>query len=140
MSPTKDTHKGLSDEEKAAMKDRMQELKAGKTNTVEAVLAKIAEMPEPDQTMAKRLHTIITTNAPDLSPKLWYGMPAYAKAGKVVVFFQNPARWDSRYMTVSFNDTAKLDDGAMWPVSFALMKLTAAEEARISALVKKAVS
>jgi uncharacterized protein YdhG (YjbR/CyaY superfamily) len=104
------------------------------------VLAKIAEMPEPDRAMAERLHAIIKASAPALSPKTWYGMPAYAKDGKVVCFFQAAQKFKSRYATFGFNDTANLDDGAMWPVAFALTELTAADEARIAALVKKAVS
>jgi uncharacterized protein YdhG (YjbR/CyaY superfamily) len=104
------------------------------------VLAKIAEMPKPDRAMAERLHALIKASAPDLSPKTWYGMPAYAKDGKVVCFFQSAAKFKSRYATLGFSDDANLDDGAMWPTSFALKELTAAEEARIAALVKKAVS
>ena len=104
------------------------------------MLAKIAEMPEPDRAMAERLHAIIKASAPDLSPKLWYGMPAYAKDGKVVCFFQSAQKFNTRYATLGFNDAANLDDGAMWPTAFALKELTAAEEARIGALVKKAVS
>jgi uncharacterized protein YdhG (YjbR/CyaY superfamily) len=140
MTTTTKTSWGLSEEEKAAMRDRMQELKAGKTNTETAVLAKIAEMPEPDRAMATQLHQLITSSAPDLAPKLWYGMPAYAKDGKVVCYFQTAARFKARYATLGFNDTANLDEGAMWPTSFALKELTAAEEAKIVALVKKAVS
>jgi uncharacterized protein YdhG (YjbR/CyaY superfamily) len=138
--------KGFTDEERAAMKERAQELKAeGRRSKSRAageseVLAKIAEMPEPDRGMAERLHALITASAPALSPKTWYGMPAYAKDGKVVCFFQSAAKFKSRYATLGFNDTASLDDGAMWPTSFALKDLTAAEEARIGALVKKAVS
>jgi uncharacterized protein YdhG (YjbR/CyaY superfamily) len=104
------------------------------------VLAKIAEMPEPERAMAKRLHEIIKASAPALSPKTWYGMPAYAKDGKIVCFFQSAQKFNSRYATFGFNDTANLDEGAMWPTSFALKELTATEEARIAALVKKAVS
>ena len=104
------------------------------------MLAKIAEMPEPDRTMAERLHAIVKDNAPDLSPKTWYGMPAYAKDGKVVCFFQSADKFKARYATFGFNDAANLDEGAMWPTSFALKELTAAEEARIGELVKKAVS
>ena len=138
--------KGFTDEERAAMKERAQELKAegrrskSKADGESDVLAKIAEMPEPDRGMAERLHALITASAPALSPKTWYGMPAYAKDGKVVCFFQSAAKFKSRYATLGFNDTASLDDGAMWPTSFALKELTAAEEARIGALVKKAVS
>ncbi|PZR61827.1 MAG: hypothetical protein DLM71_07870 [Chloroflexi bacterium] len=128
------------------MKERAKELKAeGRANKNKAdgesdVLAKIAEMPEPDRAIAKRLHAIIKTSAPTLSPKTWYGMPAYARDGKVVCFFTSADKFKSRYATLGFNDDANLDDGAMWPTSFALKKLTAAEEARIAALVKKAVS
>ena len=138
---------GFTDEERAAMKERAQELKAearGKSDRAKgesAVLAKIAEMPEPDRAMAERLHVIITTIAPDLSPKTWYGMPAYAnKDGKVVCFFQGAGKFDSRYATLGFNDTANLDDGAMWPTAFALKELTADVEEEIAALVRKAVS
>jgi len=139
--------KGFTDEERAAMKERAQEMKAAarrgpradKADGESAVLAKIAEMPEPDRAMAKRLHAIIKANAPALSPKTWYGMPAYAKDGKVVCFFQSAHKFKSRYATFGFNDTANLDEGAMWPTSFALTELTAAEEAKIRALVKKAV-
>jgi uncharacterized protein YdhG (YjbR/CyaY superfamily) len=142
------TSKGFTDEERAAMKERAQELKAAarrgpradKADGESAVLAKIAEMPEPDRAMAKRLHAIITASAPALSPKTWYGMPAYAKDGKVVCFFQSAHKFKSRYATFGFNDTANLDEGAMWPTSFALKELTAAEEAKIGKLVKKAVS
>jgi hypothetical protein len=139
---------GFSDEERAAIKARAKELKAdarrgpraGKADGERAVLAKIAEMPEPDRAMGERLHAIIKASAPALSPKLWYGMPAYAKDGKVVCFFQGAYKFKSRYATFGFDDSANLDDGAMWPTSFALTKLTAADEARIGALVKKAVS
>jgi uncharacterized protein YdhG (YjbR/CyaY superfamily) len=138
--------KGFTAEERAAMKERAQELKAarrrgaGKANGESDVLAKIAEMPKPDRAMAKRLHAIVKASAPDLSPRTWYGMPAYAKDGKVVCFFQSAHKFKSRYATFGFNDTANLDDGAMWPTSFALKELTAATEKRIAALVKKAVS
>jgi hypothetical protein len=130
--------KGFTDEERAAMKERAQELK--KAEGESAVLAKIAEMSEPDRTMGGRLHAIIKASAPVLSPKTWYGMPAYAKDGKVVCFFQSAQKFNSRYATLGFSDKANLDEGAMWPTSFALKELTAAEEARIGALVKKAVS
>jgi uncharacterized protein YdhG (YjbR/CyaY superfamily) len=136
---TRKTSKGFTDEERAAMKERARELKAeaGESD----VLAKIAEMPEPDRAMAKRIHTIIKASAPALSPKTWYGMPAYAnKDGKIVCFFQSAEKFKSRYATLGFDDSANLDEGAMWPTSFALKKLTAKEEARIGALVKKAVS
>jgi uncharacterized protein YdhG (YjbR/CyaY superfamily) len=144
---TGNTSKRFTDEERAAMKERAQELKAearrgGRANKADGestVLAKIAEMPEPDRAMAKRLHAIIRSSAPVLSPKTWYGMPAYAKDGKVVCFFQSAHKFNSRYATFGFNDDAKLDDGAMWPTSFALKELNAAEEAQISALVKRAV-
>lgn len=136
----------FTDEEKAAMKERIKELKAearaskNKEEAESAVLEKIAEMPEPDRSMAQRIHAIIKANAPELTPKLWYGMPAYARDGKVVCFFQSAAKFNARYATLGFDDTANLDDGAMWPISFALKELTAVEEAKISALVKKAVS
>jgi hypothetical protein len=150
MSPKTDTKKsgeGFSDEEKAAMKERAKELKAearaGKDRAEgeKAILAAINAMIEPDHSMAKRLHEIITATAPMLFPKTWYGMPAYANAdGKVVCFFQSAQKFGARYATLGFNDTASLDEGAMWPTAFALKELTAAEEAKISALVKKAVS
>jgi uncharacterized protein YdhG (YjbR/CyaY superfamily) len=159
MSPKKDTQKsakstiasgqkfkGFTHEERAAMKERARELKAAtratkdKTDGEADVLAKIAEMQGPDRAMAKRLHAIIKASAPVLSPKTWYGMPAYAKEGKVVCFFQSAQKFKSRYATFGFSDEAHLDEGAMWPTSFALKELTAAEEARISQLVKKAVS
>jgi uncharacterized protein YdhG (YjbR/CyaY superfamily) len=132
--------KGFTDEERAAMKQRAKELKADKADAESAVLAKIAEMPQPDRALGERLHAIIKASAPALSPKLWYGMPAYAKDGKVVCFFQSAEKFKSRYATFGFNDTANLDEGAMWPTAFALTELTAADEARIGALVKKAVS
>ena len=136
------TTKRFTDEERGAMKDRLQELKAEakKADAEEAVLAKIAEMTEPDRTMAERLHALITASAPVLSPKLWYGMPAYAKDGKIVCFFQPAKKFNSRYATFGFDEKANLDEGAMWPTSFALKELTPAGEARIGALVKKAVS
>jgi uncharacterized protein YdhG (YjbR/CyaY superfamily) len=133
-----DKSKGFTDEERAAMKERAQELKAEARES--DVLAKIAEMSEPDRTMGERLHAIIKASAPALSPKTWYGMPAYAKDGKVVCFFQSAQKFNSRYATLGFSDKANLDEGAMWPTSFALKELTGAEEARIGALVKKAVS
>jgi uncharacterized protein YdhG (YjbR/CyaY superfamily) len=138
--------KGFTDDERAAMKERAKELKAearankNKAEGESDVLAKIAEMAEPERAMAKRLHEIITTNAPILSPRLWYGMPAYTKDGKVVCFFQSAQKFNTRYATLGFNDTANIDEGAMWPTAFALKELTATEEARISALVKRAVS
>ena len=134
------TSKGFTDEERAAMKERVQELKAEKADGESAVLAKLAAMPEPDRTMGKRLHAVIKASAPALSPTLWYGMPAYAKDGKVVCFFQSAQKFKTRYATLGFSDKANLDDGALWPTAFALKGLTAAEEARIGALVKKAVS
>jgi uncharacterized protein YdhG (YjbR/CyaY superfamily) len=161
MSPKKETQKsakrttatkkkpeGFTDDERAAMKERAQELKAEARRGPRAdqadgeseVLAKIAEMAEPDRAMATRLHAIIKTSAPALSPKTWYGMPAYAKDGKVVCFFQSAQKFKSRYATFGFSDQANLDEGAMWPTAFALKELTAAAEARIGALVKKAVS
>ncbi len=142
-STTRKSAKGFSAEEKAAMKERIKEEKAEREGKAAEsdVLAKIAEMPEPDRAMAKRLHAIITASAPALSPKTWYGMPAYAnKDGKIVCFFTAASKFNSRYATLGFNDTANLDEGAMWPASFALKELTAAEEAKIAALVKKAVS
>jgi uncharacterized protein YdhG (YjbR/CyaY superfamily) len=134
--------KGFTAEERAAMKERAQELKAEarRADGESALLAKIAEMPEPDRTLGKRLHAIITASAPALLPKTWYGMPAYARDGKVVCFFQSADKFKSRYATLGFSDEANLDEGAMWPTSFALKELTAAEEAKIGALVKKAVS
>jgi hypothetical protein len=131
--------RGFTDEEKAAMKDRVQELKAGGAGGESSVLAKIAAMPEPDRAMGKRLHSIIMASAPGLSTRLWYGMPAYCKGEKVVCFFQPASKFKTRYATLGFSDKATLDEGAMWPTTFALKGLTAAEEARISALVKKAV-
>jgi uncharacterized protein YdhG (YjbR/CyaY superfamily) len=161
MSPKKGTRKsarsttvvstkkstGFTDEERAAMKERSQELKAearggrgtDKADGERALLAKIAEMREPDRAMATRLHAIIQASAPGLSPKTWYGMPAYAKDGKVVCFFQSGQKFKARYATLGFSDEAKLDDGAMWPTTFALKALTAAEEGRIRELVKQAV-
>src|SRR5215212_6090550 len=148
MSAKKATQKseGFTDEERAAMKERAKELKAeARANKKKAegesdLLAKIAEMSEPDRAMAERLHAIIKASAPALSPKTWYGMPAYAKDGKVVCFFQSAQKFNSRYATLGFSDTANLDEGALWPVAFALKELTATEEATIGALVKKAVS
>jgi len=161
MSPKKETQKsaksttaigkkfkGFTDEERIAMKERIQELKAAarrgpradKADGENAVLAKIGEMPEPERVMGKRLHAIIKASVPALSPRLWYGMPAYAKDGKVVCFFQSAQKFNTRYATFGFSDKANLDEGAMWPVAFALKELTATEEARIGALVMKAVS
>ena len=142
-----DTYQGFTKEEQAAMKERARELKAeARANKDRAagesdLLAKIAEMPESDRVMAERIHAIIKASAPALSPKTWYGMPAYAnKDGKVVCFFQSAQKFNARYATFGFNDVANLDEGAMWPTSFALKELTAADEAKIGALVKKAVS
>ena len=132
--------KGFTGEEKSAMRERVKELQAGKVDEERAVLEKIAELPPSDRAIAKRLHEVIKASAPTLSPKLWYGMPAYAKDGKNVCFFQAAQKFKTRYATLGFNDPAKLDEGLMWPVAFALKDLTAAEEARIGALVKKAVS
>jgi uncharacterized protein YdhG (YjbR/CyaY superfamily) len=138
--------KGFTKEEQAAMRERAKELKAEarankkREEGEKDLLEKIAEMSGPDRSMAKRLHEIITATAPDLWPKTWYGMPAYARDGKVVCFFQSAEKFNARYATLGFNDTANLDEGAMWPTAFALKELTAAEEKRIVALVKKAVS
>jgi uncharacterized protein YdhG (YjbR/CyaY superfamily) len=147
-SSTGKASQGWTDEERAAMKERAQEVKAearrgsraAKADGESAVLAKIAEMPEPDRTMAERLHAIIKASAPSLSPKTWYGMPGYAKDGKVVCYFTPASKFKERYATFGFNDTANLDEGNMWPTSFALKELTDTEEARIAALVKQAVS
>jgi len=160
MNPKKDTqnaansatatntrYEGLTEEELAAMKERIQEQKAAarrgskadKADEESAVLAKIAEMPEPERAMAMRLHVIVKASAPDLSPRLWYGMPAYARDGKIVCFFQSAQKFKTRYATFGFSDAAYLDEGILWPTAFALTELTANEEARISALVKKAV-
>ena len=144
--PKKTGTQGFTGDERAAMKERAKELKAearANKNRAEGesdVLAKIAEMPEPERAMAKRLHAIITASAPILAPRLWYGMPAYAKDGKIVCFFQSAQKFTTRYATLGYTDTANLDEGAMWPTAFALTELTAAEEERIGALVKKAVS
>jgi len=138
--------KGFTDEERAAMKERARELKAEARSKKDRaagekdVLAKIAEMPESDRAMAERLHEIVKASAPGLSPRTWYGMPAYAKDGKVVCFFQSAQKFKSRYATFGFSDKANLDEGTMWPTAFALKELTAADEARIGALVKQAVS
>ena len=148
MAERKPAKKGFTDEERDAMRERAQELKAAarrgpradKADGESAVLAKIAEMPEPDRAMGKRLHALIKASAPALSPRTWYGMPAYAKDGKVVCFFQSAQKFKTRYATFGFSDKANLDEGAMWPTAFALKELTAAAEARIAELVKKAVS
>ena len=138
--------KGFTEDEKSAMKERARELKAearaskDKADGEADLLAKIAEMPRSDRVIAERIHAIVKANAPGLMPKTWYGMPAYAKDGKVVCFFQAAQKFKTRYATFGFSDSANLDDGALWPVAFALKELTAAEEARISVLVKKAVS
>jgi uncharacterized protein YdhG (YjbR/CyaY superfamily) len=160
MSPDKDTPKpakknsavrgtagGFTDEERAAMKEYAEEFRAAarrggradKANEEEAVLAKIAEMAEHDRALAERLHALVKASAPSLSPRLWYGMPAYSLGGKVVCFFQNAGKFKTRYATLGFSDTAKLDEGAMWPTSYALTEVSPAEEARITALLKKAV-
>ena len=139
---------GFTDEERAAMKERIEELKAdgrrgrgaGQADGESAVLAKIAALPQPDRALAERLHTIIKANGPALSPKTWYGMPAYAKDGNVVCFFQSAQKFKTRYATLGFSDKANLDEGRIWPTAFALKEMTAAEEAKIGALVKKAVS
>jgi uncharacterized protein YdhG (YjbR/CyaY superfamily) len=142
----KETPEGFTAEERAAMKERARELKAdarrgrgGKVDEEEAVLAKIAEMPERDRVVGERLHAIIKAAAPALSPRLWYGMPAYARDGQVLCFFQSAQKFKTRYATLGFSDKAHLDEGAMWPTAFALTELTAAGEARIAALVKRAV-
>jgi uncharacterized protein YdhG (YjbR/CyaY superfamily) len=141
----KKTYAGFTDEERAAAKERARELKAEARRGADReagdqdVLAKIAEMKGSDRAMAKRIHAIVKANAPDLAPKTWYGMPAYAKDGKIVCFFQPAAKFKSRYATFGFNDDANLDEGTMWPTSWALTELTAADEKKIAALVKKAV-
>ena len=140
-----ETSEGFTAEERAAMKDRARELKAearanrNKADAEGAVLAKIAELPESDRALAERLHGIIRASAPSLSPKLWYGMPAYARDGKVLCFFQAAQKFNTRYATLGFNDVAHLDEGTMWPTAFALKELTASDETRISALVRRAV-
>ena len=140
MSPKKDT--GFTAEERAAMKERVRELKAEKSKAdgESDVLAKIAEMPEPERAMAKQLHEIIKASAPSLSPGLWYGMPAYGKDDKIVCFFQPAQKFKTRYATLGFSDKANLDDGDMWPVAFALAEMSADVEAKIIAVVRKAVS
>ncbi len=137
---TKRRYEAFTDEEKGAMKDRVQELKLSKAEGESAVLEKIAEMSESDRAMAKRLHAVVKAAAPALSPKLWYGMPAYARDGKIICFFQPAKKFKTRYATIGFNDSANLDEGGLWPVAYALKKLTTAEEAKVVALVKKAVS
>jgi len=143
-SSTRDAAKGFTDDERAAMRERAKELKAarssaGAASDESAVLEKIATMAASDRAMAERIHAIVKASAPSLSPKLWYGMPAYAKDGSVVCFFQGAQKFKTRYATLGFNDKARLDEGNMWPTAFALMDLTPADEARIGALVKKAV-
>ena len=146
MSPKKaapksaKTSKGFTAEERAAMREHIRELKGGAGEGEAAVLAKIAAMREPDRAMARRVHAIVRASAPDLAPRLWYGMPAYARDGKVVCFFQDAQKFKSRYATLGFSDKARLDDGPMWPAAFALQDLTPAVEARIAALVQRAVS
>ena len=144
-SSTRDAAKGFTDDERAAMRERAKELKAarnsaGAASDESAVLEKIATMAASDRAMAERIHAIVKASAPSLSPKLWYGMPAYAKDGSVVCFFQGAQKFKTRYATLGFNDKARLDEGNMWPTAFALMDMTAADEARIGALVKKAIS
>jgi len=137
--PEKKASKGFTAEERAAMRERAKERKAAKGDGEGDVLAKIAEMKGSDRALAERVHAIVTASAPGLSPRTWYGMPAYAKDGKVVCFFQSAQKFKTRYATLGFSDKANLDEGAMWPTAFALTQLTAADEARIGALVKKAV-
>jgi uncharacterized protein YdhG (YjbR/CyaY superfamily) len=132
--------RGFTDDERAAMKDRVHELKADKADGESEVLAKIAEMPKPDREIAERIHALIKASAPDLTPRTWYGMPAYAKDGNVVCHFQTAQKFKMRYATLGFSDKANLDEGTMWPVAYALTKLTADDEAWIGALVKRAVS
>ncbi len=141
MATTK-SYDGFTDEERGAMKERAKELKAarGKADDEAAVLEKIAEMSDEDRAIAERIHAIIKTNAPELSPKLWYGQPAYAKDGKVLCFFQPSDKFNTRYSTLGFNDIAALDDGVMWPTAFALTELTPAAEKQIATLIKKSVS
>jgi uncharacterized protein YdhG (YjbR/CyaY superfamily) len=138
-SSSRSRRSGFTDEERGAMKDRVREMKTDEADGESTVLAKIAEMAPSDRAMGKRLHAVIKAAAPALSPRLWYGMPAYAKDGKVVCFFQSAQKFKTRYATLGFSDKAKLDEGAMWPVAFALTELTADDAARIGALVKKAV-
>jgi len=151
MSPTKSTKKsakstaakaseGFTAEERAAMRERVREIKAGSSDGESEVLAKIAEMPESDRVMAERIHAIVKDTAPELTPRTWYGMPAYSKDGKVLCYFRSAQKFKTRYATFGFSDKANLDDGGMWPTDYALKKLTAADEKRIVALVKQAVS
>ena len=146
---TNEPDQGWTDEERAAMKDRAQEVKAAKrrgskadkaADDAKAVLDKIAEMPQPDRGMSERVHAVVMETAPDLAPRLWYGSPAYAKDGKVIVFFQNPLKFKTKYATLGFSEDANLEDGAMWPSSFAVLDVTPAVEKQIAELVKKAVS
>ena len=131
--------KGFTDDERAAMKERIKEMKADKADGESVVLAKIAEMKEPERSMAKRIHAVVTAAAPELSPRTWYGMPAYSKDEKVICFFKPGSKFKMRYSEFGFSDTAKLDEGSMWPSAFAVKELNAAAETRIAALVKKAV-
>ena len=144
MSPKKDTRKskGFTDDERAAMKERAKEVRANKNKAdgESDVLEKIAEMKEPDRALATRLHGLVKATAPDLAPRTWYGMPAYAKDGKILCFFQSAQKFKTRYATLGFSDKANLDAGAMWPTAFALKELTATEEAKVAALLKQAVS
>ncbi len=132
--------KGLTEEEIAAMKEHIEELNADRKDGKAAALSKIEKMPEPDRTLARRIHVIITSAAPDLSPRTWYGMPAYSKGDKVICFFQNASKFKARYSTLGFSDKANLDDGDIWPTTFAIKRLGRVEEKRIAALVKKAVN
>ncbi|KQX06996.1 MULTISPECIES: iron chaperone [unclassified Leifsonia] len=140
-SAGKNTKSGFTAEERAAMRERAKELKASanREEAIKAVLAAIAEMPDEERAVAERLHAVVTEAAPELDPRLWYGQPAYAKGGAIVCFFQNPSKFKTRYTTLGFNDSANLDDGTMWPTSFAITSLTAESEKAITALVKKAV-
>jgi uncharacterized protein YdhG (YjbR/CyaY superfamily) len=151
MSPTKSTKKpakntegkaseGFTAEERAAMRDRVREIKAGGSDGESDMLAKIAEMPESDRVMAERIHAIVTDTAPELTPRTWYGMPAYAKDGKVLCYFRSAQKFKTRYATFGFSDKANLDDGGMWPTDYAVKQLNAADEKRVAALVKQAVS
>lgn len=134
------SYEGFTEEERDAMKERARELKSAGADTEAEVLAKIAEMPDADRAMAERIHALVKANAPELTPRLYYGMPAYAKSGKVICFFQPAAKFKARYATLGFNDSANLDEGSLWPTAFGLKKLTKADETKVAALVKKAVS
>ena len=136
---TKKSPKGFTEQERSAMRERSDELKAGEASGESAVLGKIGELPQPDRAMAHRIHAIVKASAPGLSPKTWYGMPAYAKDGSVICFFQSAQKFKTRYATFGFSDKANLDEGDMWPTAFALKRLTATEEAKIATLIKKAV-